>query len=473
MAANRVGKTQSLCAETAMHLTGVYPQPGMLCWGDRVSNDPDETMHPYVVEGRYHQDDDVWPDGWRGKRFDKPVEWWTGALSNLLSRDILQKALLNGTYPVSLAEDKIGTGWIPKQCLQTKPQSRQAGISDVLDSLKIAHMSGGMSELKTKTYEQGFRMWQSGAPDGVSMDEEPSRGDYPSADDYRIFTEAQTRILSTKGILLINFTPLYGLTPMVEHFQQGYKGTFLINATWDDAPHLDDNYKQELIERYPEHERDTRTKGVPMAGEGRVFTTPEMDIRVPDQEIPRHWARIKGVDFGIDHPAAVCDLAWDRDTDVIYLTRCWRKRNANSEDHAEAIINDTPWVPVSWPHDGANREKRNGEQLKDAYIQHGCRMLSISARYETDKGGAQPVEPIILEVQERCRDGRFKAFESCGEFFEEYRNYHRRDGKITKTKDDVLKAVFYGVMMKRYASPDLRGVPQNRRPMKPILRMAG
>ena len=109
------------------------------------------------------------------------------------------------------------------------------------------------------------------------------------------------------------------------------------------------------------------------------------------------------------------------------------------------------WIPVAWPHDGANREKGSGQRLKDNYSKHGVKLLGQSARYKNDKGGSQAVEPIVQEIQERCRNGGFRVFADCTEFFDEYRNYYRKNGQLRKTMDDVLKSVFYAVMMRRYA----------------------
>lgn len=240
---------------------------------------------------------------------------------------------------------------------------------------------------------------------------------------------------------------------------------YLDTATWDDAPHLDEKEKQEILNSYPDYEREARTRGVPMMGEGRVFLTPEEEIKVDPFDIPPYFARIKGIDFGIDHPCAVADIAWDRDKDIIYVTRTWKKKGAKSEEHAQAINDKTMWIPVSWPHDGTNREKGNGKKLKDNYRQHNVKLLSMSARYDNDKGGAQPVEPIVQEIDDRCRDGELKVFSTCTGFFDEYRNYHRKDGKLTKVRDDILKSVFYAVMMKRFAkSNSIRNV-QNAMPM--------
>lgn len=407
IAANRVGKTQTAAAEATFHATGLYPE-----W-------------------------------WTGRRFSKPTLGWTGSPTNETSRDIVQKSLIGGTD-----KESLGSGWIPRHLIVGKPKMRQAGVSDVADVIKIRHVSGGLSTIVLKTYEQGWRKWQGTEPDWVWMDEEPEDNELQG----RIHTEALTRLLTSNGLMMVTFTPLLGITRLVEHFQKKLDSIYLDTATWDDAPHLDETARNQMMESYPEHEREARTRGVPMMGEGRVFLTNEDDIKVEPFEIPNYFARIKGIDFGIDHPAAVAELAWDRDRDIIYLTRIWKKKNAPSEEHAEEINRNDPWVPVAWPHDGSNREKSSGRQLKDAYRNHGVKLLALSARYNNDKGGSQPTEPIILEINERCRSGSFKVFNTCTEFFDEYRNYHRKNGVLSKVRDDALKATFYGVMMRRFAS---------------------
>lgn len=422
MAANRVGKTLSAGAETAMHLTGVYP------------------------------------DWWEGKRFDEPVLVWTGSPTNETSKDIVQKELLGG-----LGEE-LGTGWIPRALFVEKPTTRQAGVKNVIDSFRVRHTSGGASTCILKTYEQGWAKWQGTAPHAVWMDEEP--------DDYMIFSEAQTRVLTSGGIVFVTFTPLHGMTELVQHFQEGGKGIYVKGATWDDVDHLSQEDKDRLASSYRAHEREARTKGVPMLGEGAVFPVPENDIRIDPFEIPSHWARIKGCDFGMDHPAAGAEIAHDRDADVIYVIDCYRKAGEAAQYHA-SWFNKSKWIPVAWPHDGMNREKSGGIRLADSYRGYGVNMLGKSARYKKapgetqEKGGAQPVEPIVEEVLERMLDGRFKVFSNLQQWFEEFRSYHRKDGKIVDRRDDILKATFYAVMMKRYAVTNtaVRAQPANSRPI--------
>lgn len=425
MAANRPGKSWVGACEVAFHMTGDYP------------------------------------DWWEGKRFSKPVHVWTGSPTNESSRDVPQKYLLGGT-----SEDKVGTGAVPHAKIHGRLKYRQCGVSNVVDEFRVKHVSGGYSTCNLKSYEQGWRKWQGTEPDIIWMDEEPE----DASDQRRIYAEALTRLLTSRGIMMVTFTPLLGQTQIVQHFQKGGPGVWLGTATWEDAPHLDTEERMRLASSYPDHEVEARTKGVPMLGEGRIFSEPEEKIRVEPFKIWPHYAQIGGIDFGLDHPTAFARIAWDRDRDVIYVTDVYRCDQRDTIYHANAIKHRSPsWVPISWPHDGANRDKSgSGKRLKDIYKDHGLNLLSRSARYDTDVGGGQPQWPIIMEIQERIVTDRFKVFSTCTEFFEEYRNYHTKDGKIRDHMDDILKAVFYAVMMKRFAV----AATQQRRPhhnQRPIL----
>ena len=240
----------------------------------------------------------------------------------------------------------------------------------------------------------------------------------------------------------------------------GGPGIYLKSATWDDAPHLKEEDKERLRNSYRAHELEARSLGIPMMGEGAVFPVNDRDISFkpfPDG-VPNYFARIKGCDFGMDHPAAGAEIAWDRDEDIIYVIDCYKKANESAPYHAAWFNKANKHIPVSWPHDGMNREKSGGRNLADAYRAHGVNMLSKSARYpktpgEKEKGGAQPVEPIVDEMLERMMTGRLKVFSHLHEWFDEKRSYHRKDGRIVDRRDDILKATMYAIMMKRYAAP--------------------
>jgi hypothetical protein len=65
----------------------------------------------------------------------------------------------------------------------------------------------------------------------------------------------------------------------------------------------------------------------------------------------------------------------------------------------------------------------------------------------------------------RMESGRFKVLKHLNDFFEEFRLYHRKDGKVHKEGDDLMSATRYAVMMLRYAEtsrPRRRYEPDHR-----------
>lgn len=409
MAANGVGKSQTVCAELAAHVTGEYPP-----W-------------------------------WTGHRFSRGGwEVWVGSIDNNMQKRGPQRALLGRDLG-----EFLGTGLIPKANIVSL-ELRQAGVKEVADTTVVRHRSGENVIIKWLTFEQGWRKWQSGDPKVILWDEEP---DDSISDQKDILAETLTRLVRNNGIFICGYTPLLGDTQLTEHFMlSDDPGVWWIGATWDDAPHMDADQRAMIESQYPEHQRAARTQGVPMLGEGRIFTTPEPLFVVEPTEIPSHWARIMGIDFGgtDSHPHAIACLAWDRDADVVYLYDVWRD-NCKIRDHAHAI-KARGAHPVAWPHDGMAHDRNSGERLHKVYRnEYGVNMLNKSARYDNDTGGAQPQWPIIEELRDRLDAGKFRVFRTCQPWLQEYRSYHMKDGKIIDRRDDTLKASFYALMMLRFA----------------------
>lgn len=410
LAGNRTGKTRSCAAELACHLTGWYPS-----W-------------------------------WRGRRFDGPVQWIAAAPTNELTRDGAQFELFGSMeegerYP-------SGEGWVPREAIG-KVTFRQCGVANVMDTARVKHISGRWSEVSFKSYEQGPVKFQVVKRDGVWFDEEP--------EDMMIFTEALTRLLDNNGLFMMSRTPLFGMSEVVKHFMDGGAGIWTCNWTWDQSPHLDAAACERLLASYPDYERDSRSKGVPMLGEGAVFAVSDADIVCEPFKIPPHFRVICGIDFGIDHPAAACWLAHDADDDVIYVYDCYKKANETPVYHVAAVKARGEHIPVAWPHDGINRDKGSGRSLIELYNDHGLRSLGESARWDDDIGGGQSVERGVVEILERMRTGRWKVFSTCGPWLEEKRMFHRKNGVIVKVNDDVIMAGMYALQMIRYANTNSRG----------------
>lgn len=422
MAANGVGKSMTVCAELAAHCIGEYP------------------------------------DWWKGKRFTRAGwEVWVGSIDNNMQKRGPQRALLGRDL-----EQFLGTGLIPGSRIVGKPETRQAGVKEVADSVVVRHSSGDNVIIKFLTFEQGWRKWQSGDPKIILWDEEP---DDSISDQKDILSEALTRLVRNNGIFIGGYTPLLGDTQLTEHFMHSEDpSVWWIGATWDDAPHMDLEARKRIEMQYPEHQRAARTQGIPMLGEGRIFSKSETSFCIDPIKIPNHWARIAGIDFGgtDNHPHAAAWLAWDRDQDIVYITDIWRQ-TAKVSEHAHAINARGDWIPVAWPHDGMQHDPRSGQRMYEIYRrEHRVSMLSKSARYKSAEGGPQPQWPIIEDFRNRLDTGKLKVFRTCTPWIEEYRSYHMKDRKIVAKRDDALKASFYAAMMLRYAVSVTEGMRESR-----------
>ena len=222
----------------------------------------------------------------------------------------------------------------------------------------------------------------------------------------------------------------------------------VVSMTIDDVEHYTAEEKARIIASYPPHEREARSKGIPTMGSGRVFPVPEDVITCEPRAIPKHWPQIIGIDFGWEHPTAAARIAWDRDNDCVYVTACYRRKEAVPVIHAAAIKSWGEWIPVAWPHDGLQHDKGSGLALADQYRDNGLNMLSEQASH--DEGG-NGVEAGLMDMLERMETGRFKVFAGLNDWFEEFRLYHRLNGKLVKERDDIMSATRYGVMMLRHA----------------------
>lgn len=417
MAANRVGKTESAAAEMSIHATGLYPK-----W-------------------------------WRGRKFDKAIKAWCGSVTNEASKEVVQEALLG-------PQDDHGTGWIPLERL-ADVSYRQAGVSEVADTIKVRHVSGGTSTITLKTYEQGRAKWQGTSREVIWLDEEPPMD---------VYTEALTRTIDAKGIIYLTFTPLLGPSQVVQHFlnAEDESGIFVKNASWEDAPHLDKGERERLWLSYPAYERDTRTKGTPLLGSGAVFPVADESITVEPFELPKWYRRVNGLDFGIDHPAAGVFCALDPEGDgTFYVYDCYKAPGETPVYHAAAMHKHPRWIPNAWPHDGMIRDKGSGTALKDLYRKQGLYMLREHAHYPDERGNH--VEPGLIEMLEWMKTGRFKVFSNLPQWFEEKRLYHRKDGQLVKMQDDIMSATRMAFIMRRYARTEPEAAIGSKTPSSPIV----
>jgi phage terminase large subunit-like protein len=399
MAANRVGKTFCGAAETAYHLTGLYP------------------------------------DWWQGRRFDKPVRVWVAGESNDTTRDIIQKELFGNPQD----PNQKGTGAVPLQYIEET--IRKPGVPNAYSAALVRHKTGENSIISFKAYEQGFEKFMGEAVDVVWLDEEPR---------HEIFSQCITRTADTDGIVYMTFTPEKGMTNVVSNFMNDLKpGQSLITATWDDVDHLDAKTKEQLLAVYSPAERDMRSKGIPVFGSGLVYPVKEEDVVCEDFDIPSHFLQLAAIDFGFDHPTAVSWVAYDPDDDIIYVYDEYRRTKETPLTHAAVINNRTPGIPVAFPHDGLQHDKGSGIQLAQQYRDLGVYMLPDHFSNPPAEGklnGNNSIEAGISLLLQRFETGRLQIFMSCTETLEELRLYHRKNGRVVPIKDDLLSAMRYAAL---------------------------
>lgn len=408
MTGNRCGKTYTGAYAMAVHLTGMYPE-----W-------------------------------WVGRRFESGIQAWAAGISTDTTRDILQSELL-GQWNDPM---KFGTGMIPKEAILETVN--KPGVPGAYQSVLVQHVSGTISTLTFKSYEMSQDKFMGTSIHVVWLDEECPKD---------IFTQCVTRTATTGGIVFLTFTPEHGVTELVKDFMQELKpGQFMISASWDDAPHLDDKVKEQLLSVYSPAEREMRSRGVPMLGSGMVFPIDPARITIEPIVIPDHWLRIIGIDLGFDHPNGVACVAWDNVTNTFYLYDEYSERGEKLSAHALAIRGkggDT--IPVVVPHDAFKKDSSNtGKQFIQLYADHGLNVVykPFSNPPSADGKSSNSVEFGVNFMLQAMEEGRFKVFSTCRKFLQEMNMYHRDDGRIIDKHDDMISATRYAVLMAgRYARP--------------------
>lgn len=400
MAGNRTGKTASEGFQVACHLTGEYPG-----W-------------------------------WPGITFSySPTVWGAGVTGEQL-RDVMQRELFGLYY----GRQFDGTGLIHKSLIQEIIPAM--GTPRLAKDVVIWHSPGGdvknTSTFSMKAYAQGQHVLMGASVDYAWIDEEPKDETiYP-----QVITRTVTGNLGKGGYTSMTFTPENGMTQLVQQFmEERAPGQHLQTVTWDDAPHLDEETKEQLLTAFPPYQRDMRTKGIPLLGEGLVYPVSEEKIRIDPFEIPAHWKRLAAIDFGFTHPTAVCWTAYDPDSDIIYVIDGYRESGEFPAAHATAINARGTWIPVVYPHDG-DQQRGNGPTYCQMYRDSFVNLHSMF----TNPDGSNYVQPGVTEIYQRMLTGRFKVFSTITPFWDEFRKYHTKNGKIVKIDDDFLDATRYSAL---------------------------
>lgn len=434
-AANRIGKTFSAAAEFSYHATGCYP------------------------------------DWWRGYR--APTEliglsriMWAIGVSSESTRKVLQKELI-GTDDAR-QRHKFGTGSIPRERINF---DSLVCDGETLKSLRVYHESGEETTIHFYSSKQDEKVFMGQAIIFAWIDEQSEKED-------ELVAQATTRVQTTGGQVVITATPEVGITDLYKRCSEDVTGKiYFQNATIYDAPHFTPEMIDDFIATTPYHQRDMRTKGIPILGVGAIYPFRTADITCAPFEIPENWRVLAALDFGYtgeSDPSIIVFIAYDPETGRKYLFREWSNHsritplvterdvyaNAHMPDYMASKItgrqpNDwaeqvsvrseelrtfeglgIPSIPVVAPNDGngvqAGTQKTRSEIMRDLGAKMTPSVWKLHESQLPDEPNRVSKEGSIILVAQMFQDGDLKIFNTCTETLRELGLYQWvREGKRT------------------------------------------
>lgn len=416
LAANRIGKTVSTCFETAMHLTGQYP------------------------------------DWWEGHRFSGPITAMVAGEGWSQVALVLQNELL-GTQDIKL-QDNIGTGAIPRESIIIDTM-RNDGANCI--GCEIKHKSGGKSYLLFANYTQEVRQLQGFKLNLAVFDEQPP-------DDF--FSEIVTRTATTQGKVLCSFTPLKGLNGLVSKFWNKEEGYNFIRVSWDDVPEYDPwglpfllNATRRQLERdYLPHEREARIAGKPVMGKGAVFQlsawptykTGEIDFqRMPNIQ------RVIALDLGLVNDKTVISLMyWEPYEKTAYLHKQIVVQGVEEAVPTQYINHllrpEVYGTPIVLPADASTvgRYTMSSNSIRELFESYELNVYEKAIMNPPDSQGRVTNHKSygINQMRQMLEVGSLMVNENCTYFLSEAQNYFVDEKGRFSDPDDCIDSARYALL---------------------------
>jgi len=416
LAANRIGKTVSTCYETAMHLTGQYPE-----W-------------------------------WTGKRYTKPITAMVAGEGWQQVAMVLQQELL-GSQDVKIT-DNIGTGAVPRDCIVFETM-RNDGANCL--GVEVRHSSGGNSYLVFANYTQEVRQMQGFKLNLAVFDEQPP-------DDF--FSEIVTRTATTQGQVLCSFTPLKGLNGLVSKFWHQEEGYEHIRVSWDDVPEYDpwgepfllNETRLQLERDYLPHERDARRNGVPVMGKGAVFQLRSWPTYKSGQYDFRNTSgiqRIIALDLGLVNDKTVITLMYwhpeDQEAWLHHQIVVKGQEEANPMNYINHLMRPEVFgTPIVLPAD-ANTQGRytmSSQSIRELFEGYELNVHPDAIMNPPDDQGRRTNHKSfgINRMRQMLELGTLHVNENCVEFLREAQNYYVDNHGRFSDPDDCIDSARYALI---------------------------
>ena len=309
------------------------------------------------------------------------------------------------------------------------------------------------SKIICKSYDQGREKFQGASVFVVWLDEEPPED---------IYNECIARTIDCRGRIILTMTPLKGLS-------WTYDRIFMYEPPDDwpiDTPHevkywtvsllenkyIGDEGKQIAMRLYSVDELEQRINGLFRQMEGAVWK--EFDISanlIPRFPIPRHWRRIRAIDFGYNHPFVCLWMAMDNEENVYVYTE-YVQSSTLLQDHADNMRTLDSY--------GLSPEDEQGDRgIENSVSDHAAqdraelvryKILTVPANKEVILGVQIVNRMFKKRVDHPEKKPRLLIFNDLKQTIKQLREYHYPKKKITelpnKVNDDTQDAMRYGVM---------------------------
>ncbi|HFW4592847.1 TPA: terminase family protein [Salmonella enterica subsp. enterica serovar Aberdeen] len=435
-AGNRTGKTRGSCAEFAYHLTGLYP------------------------------------DWWEGLRVnDGGHTYWAVGINYESLKKVLQKELL-GTNNAK-QRHIIGEGMIPRHCIDLEKGLETDGARVIQCTIK--HKSGRDNTLMFYGCENESAMMGQKVR-GIIMDEEPP---YNSIN---IYTQCLTRLQNSggpgvDGFMIITATPENGQTALLDVFDKNENGKLYRQYnTMEENPYLTTEQREEYLAALPEWERNMRSKGIPIAGQGLVFgRIDETKLIVMEPIIDDMDNTMIGIDWGKSQdPTVVVVCTHNPNTDHYSIIF---EKVFDKDEYDRSPANVADWIKASpfrgvpiigGSNDGGIIDGSSGANLKilqrlgcnvypDTFKNPPQSMLKVKS---LSASGAQvnSIDTGIAEMRLMMQQGRLSVKESCELWLKERRTYSYVFNRTTG-KHGYNKGYEHSIDASRYALMSLmRGI---------------
>lgn len=379
-----------------------------------------------------------YPDDWPGYRFNRPITAFVSTIVMEKTIGVLQKYFLEGDPQRGL------TPCIHKSLISG--YKRYSGDCKGFKEFLVKSKSFGYSTLKFGAFEQGARNSQSDTYDIVWLDE---------ASIVEYYTELNFRTTAFSGnktFLYSSMWPEKGRDEVVARFLsnadagEAKNHHFYMKSSWSDNPTLTEEEKDLMRMSCPPWQLEAREHGTPVFGHGKVFLMSEKEVFIKKVDLPQDISKFAYL-YGLD-PSSTSGGTWgmvlaahDRDNDIVYIIKNYKKRDLTPIEHGYNILSLIP----EWGPPGINDYSGGGEDMhnKESTIDFLKRKCGLDLNNADKRKGRK--EGGIDEIYMRVRSGKFKIVEDeCPLLVEEWRGLARDDkGKIIKENDHCIDSLLY------------------------------